>query len=60
MFDVKAALTEVNKELADERMKVVKVKLKASLKRIEDAKLILANAQREHEALLSEIAAGVE
>lgn len=54
-FDIKAAQAEVEKELHEERMEVVKEKLKASLKTVKTAEKVLANARREHELLLAEL-----
>jgi len=49
-----AARAELDKELSEE----AKRQLKASLRRIADAKKVLANLELEHEALLADLRAG--
>jgi hypothetical protein len=55
MIDIKALETEAQKELNEEVAKVARSKIKASLKRIQDAEKILANARLEHAALMRDI-----
>lgn len=58
LFDAKAVQAEAEKEVREERMKLAKEKLKTSLKKIESARIVLANCQREHDDLLAAIADG--
>ncbi|MBT1154445.1 hypothetical protein J1C56_02450 [Aminobacter anthyllidis] len=55
MFDIKAVEAEAKKELNEERTKAAKAKLKAALKRIEDARAILRNAEDEYAVILRDI-----
>lgn len=57
MFDVKSLVSEVRKELADEASKAAKTKIKAAMKRVDDAKKILRNAEDELEVILKDIGA---
>lgn len=58
LVDIKAVDAEVRKELADEKVKNAKIKLKAKLATIDAARTVLANAEREYEDLLATIAEG--
>lgn len=58
LVDIKAVDAEVRKELADEKVKTAKIKLKAKLATIDSARTVLANAEREYEDLLATIAQG--
>jgi hypothetical protein len=55
VIDIKALEADAQKELAEEVAKVARTKIKASLKRIQDAEKILANARLEHAALMRDI-----
>ncbi len=55
MFDIKAVEAEAQKELAEEKAKAAKGKIKASLQKIESARAILRNAEDEHAVLLRDI-----
>jgi hypothetical protein len=57
MFDIKKVEEEARKEVMEEQSKAAKDKIKASLKNIENAKKVLANAQMAHEVLLRDIGA---
>jgi hypothetical protein len=57
MFDIKSVEAEAKKELAEEKGKAAKTKIKAALKRIADAEAILKNAQDEYAVLLRDIGA---
>lgn len=58
MIDIKAVEAEAKKEIAEEKSKSAKSKLKAALKRIADARTILRNAEEEYEVLLRYIGKG--
>lgn len=55
MFDIKAVEAEARIEIQEERAKAAKGKIKESLRRIAQAKAVVANLEREHDVLLSEI-----
>lgn len=55
MFDIKAVEAEAKKELAEEQSKAAKTKIKAALKRIEDARAVLRNAEEEYQVILRAI-----
>lgn len=55
MFDIKTVEAEAKKEIADEKAKAAKTKIKAALKRIADAEAILRNAKDEYEVILRDI-----
>lgn len=55
MFDIKSVEEEARKELAAERGKEAKGKIKASLTRIANAETMLRNAKEEHAVLLRTI-----
>jgi formate dehydrogenase assembly factor FdhD len=55
MIDIKTIEAEAQKELSEEVAKLARSKIKASLKRIQDAEKILANARLEHAALMRDI-----
>jgi multidrug resistance efflux pump len=57
MFDIKKIEAEAKSEMAEERGKAAKTKIKAALKRIADAEAILRNARDEYEVLLRDIGA---
>ncbi|SFZ81610.1 hypothetical protein SAMN02983003_0592 [Devosia enhydra] len=57
MFDIKTVEAEARAELAEERGKIAKGKIKASLQRIANAEAILRNLREEHEILLRDIGA---
>lgn len=56
MFEVKGIQEEAAKELLEERKEVAKKKVKAKLKQIEDAKLIVRNLERELDDIYAELA----
>lgn len=55
MFDIKSVEAEARQELADEKAKAAKSKIKDSLKKIEAARTILRNLEDEHAVLLRDI-----
>ena len=55
VFDVKAAQAEAEKELAEERTKEAKNKIKTKLKEIASAEKMLKNLRREYAVLLEDI-----
>lgn len=55
MFDIKSVEAEARKELAEEKAKAAKGKIKASLQKIAQAETILRNLRDEHEVLLRDI-----
>jgi UPF0288 family protein (methanogenesis marker protein 3) len=55
MFDIKKAKEEAEREIAEERVKRAKEKIKAKLREVEAAKKILANHQRELDDLYAEL-----
>lgn len=57
-IDFQSIEDEARKELNEERTKNAKAKLKDSLRKIGDAKQILANLERQHEDLLVQIKDG--
>ncbi len=57
MFDIKKLEAEAAAELATEKATAAKSKIKASLKRIDDAKAIVMNLEYEHLVLLRDIGA---
>jgi hypothetical protein len=57
MFDINAVEAEARKELADEKAKAAKGKIKTSLVKIEQARTILRNLEEEHQVLLRDIGA---
>jgi hypothetical protein len=54
MFDIKAVEDEARAELAVERVKAAKTKIKASLQGIARAEAILTNLREEHNLILRE------
>lgn len=54
MFDIKAVETEARNELAAERAKAAKTKIKASLQGIIRAQAVLDNLREEHDLILRE------
>jgi hypothetical protein len=58
MFDVKALQTEIEAEVAKEKMERAKKLLKDKLRAIDSAKQILANLEREKDDLLVAISEG--
>jgi hypothetical protein len=59
MFDIKQVQADAEKEIADERSKRAKDKIKDKLREIDKAKKIVANLQNEYEILLKDIGADV-
>lgn len=59
MFDIKKAKEEAEKEIAEERVKKAKEKIKLKLREIDAAKKILANHQRELDDLYAELSQDV-
>ncbi len=57
MFDIKKLEAEAAAELATEKATAAKSKIRASLKRIDDAKAIVMNLEYEHLVLLRDIGA---
>jgi hypothetical protein len=57
MFDIKAIEAEAKKEIAEEKAKAAKGKIKTSLAKIEAARTILRNLEEEHAVLLRDIGA---
>jgi hypothetical protein len=57
MFDIKKIEADAKAEIAEEKGKVAKTKIKAALKRIADAEAIVRNARDEYEVLLRDIGA---
>jgi hypothetical protein len=57
MFDIKAVEAEALKEMADEKAKNAKAKIKVALKRISDAETILRNAKEDYAVILRDIGA---
>jgi hypothetical protein len=57
MFDIKTVEKQAAEELAQEKATAAKGKIKASLKRISDAELILKNLRDDHAVLLRDIGA---
>lgn len=55
MFDIKTVEEEAKKELAAERGKEAKAKIKAALTRIANAENVLRNAREEYAVLLRTI-----
>lgn len=55
MFDIKSVEDEARKELAEEKAKAAKGKIKDSLKRIQAAEAIVRNLREEHAVLLRDI-----
>jgi len=55
MFDIKSVEADAKKELAEEQGKVAKGKIKDHLKKLSNARLVVANLEREYEVLLQEI-----
>jgi hypothetical protein len=55
VIDIKSLEDSAKQELVEEVAKVARSKIKASLKRIQDAEKILANARLEHAALMRDI-----
>lgn len=58
LFDIKSVQSEAEKELREERTKKAKEKIKAKLKQIQDAEVIVANLKREYDDLIAAIADG--
>jgi hypothetical protein len=57
--DIAALANEAEAEIAKERREAAKTKITASLRKIADAKRILANLELQHKALLDDIREGV-
>ncbi|WP_287253173.1 hypothetical protein [Mesorhizobium sp.] len=57
MFDIKKVEEEARKEMAEEKAKAAKSKIKTSLVKIEQARTILRNLEEEHQVLLRDIGA---
>ncbi|MER8640981.1 hypothetical protein [Mesorhizobium sp. M1252] len=57
MFDIKKVEADAKAEIAEEKGRVAKTKIKAALKRIADAEAIVKNARDEYEVLLRDIGA---
>ena len=55
MFDIKSVEDEARRELAEEKAKAAKGKIKDSLKRIAAAEAIVRNLREEHAVLLADI-----
>jgi hypothetical protein len=55
MFDVKKAIEEARKELADEAYDKAKVRVKAKLREIATAEKVLANLKRELEDIYADL-----
>ncbi|MDR3474517.1 MAG: hypothetical protein P4M09_22940 [Devosia sp.] len=55
MFDIKEVEAEAKRELAEEKGKAAKGKIKDSLKRIAAAEAIVRNLREEHAVLLADI-----
>ncbi len=58
-FDVQAAKDKAQAEITKERIDKATIKIKSKLQEIETAKLILANLEREMEALEDELSHGL-
>ena len=56
MLDIEAIEQEAQEELQENTAKEAKAKIKAHLKRISDAKKIVANLEAEYKVLLKDIA----
>jgi len=57
MFDIKAVQAEAEKEIADEKAKLAKSKIKDHLRRIAAAEKVVANLREEYAVLLADIGA---
>jgi hypothetical protein len=57
MFDIKKVEAEALKEIAEEKAKGAKTKIKASIAKIDAARTILRNLEEEHQVLLRDIGA---
>jgi hypothetical protein len=55
MIDIKKAKEEAEKEFFDEKLKEAKTKIKSQLKRVADARRILANEERVLQDLYAEL-----
>ena len=58
MLDIKKVQKEAEQEIQAERLNTAKIKIKRKLGEIADAKLIVANLEREYTDLLDEISQG--
>lgn len=58
-LDTKAVLKEAREEIRAEKLKAAKKKFKEKLGQIENAKVVLANLERELDELEHEISAGL-
>lgn len=54
MVDIKAAIEQANKELTEERTKEVVKEIKAKLRQIRQAELVVRNLRRDLELLQAE------
>lgn len=59
MIDIKSIQETAEREILEERSKKAKDKVKAQLKKIDDAEQIVVNLKRELDALYADIGAGI-
>lgn len=56
VFDIKAAQAEAEKEIAQEETNEAKGKIKAHLRKLAQARAVVANLEHEYEVLLRSLA----